>query len=104
MNGLERAKEFANSIASNELRYEAVKGMVSSMDVSGQPIKDQMALFDSTLQKVPVDKKSFDYAYRMRDWPQKNASEFNAYMNELRARDKLFADEVEKNLQYFQKK
>jgi hypothetical protein len=103
-NGLDRAKEFANAIVSDELRHDSVKSMVNLMDVSGQPIKDQVALLDSALQKTPADTKAFDYAYTMRDWSRKNNAEFNAYMSDLRSRDKTFADQVEKTFQYFQKK
>jgi hypothetical protein len=48
-NGIERAKEFVNTIVSDELRQETVGGLVISMAVSGQLIKDQLALLDSAL-------------------------------------------------------
>ena len=103
-NGLERTKEFADTIRSDDLRYEVVNGMVISMAVNGQPVKDQVALMDSAMGNISVEKKGFNYAYTVRDWSKLNPTEYNNYMSDLRSRDKPLADAIETNSKYLQKK
>lgn len=103
-NGLERTKEFAGTIRSDDLRYEVVNGMVISMAVNGQPVKDQVALMDSAMENIPIEKKGFNYAYTVRDWSKINPTEYNNYMSDLRSRDKPLADAIEANSKYIQKK
>lgn len=102
-NGLDRTKEFAATIRSDDLRYEIVRGMVISMAVNGQPVKDQLALMDSAMVNIPVEKKDFTYAYTMRDWPTLNSTEYNNYMSDLRSRDKSLAEAIEIKSKYIQK-
>lgn len=103
-NGLERTKEFAGTIRSDELRYEVVNNIVISMAVNGQPVKDQVALMDSSFGNIPVEKKAFNYAYTMREWSKLNSTEYNNYMSDLRLRDSLLADAIEANSKYLEKK
>lgn len=78
--------------------------MARIMAVNGQPVRDQLALLDNTLEKLPADRKSSDYAYIMRDWSKTDANAYNYYMSDLRSRDKALADAVEERIKSLQRK
>lgn len=101
--GIARSVEFVNALESEELKTSTVMSMSASMSANGQPMRDQLSLFDEALKNVPVQKKAFNYAYTINNWSKKDAAASSQYLTELSSTDKPLADEVQKALDRLKK-
>lgn len=101
--GVARSIEFINALESVELKTSTVMSMSAYMSSNGQPVKDQLALFDEALKNVPIDKKAFNYAYTINNWSKKDAAASSQYLTELASSNKPLADEVQKSLDRLKK-
>lgn len=101
--GVVRSIEFINALESEELKTSVVMSMSAYMSSNGQPVREQLALFDETLKNIPVGKKAFNYAYTINNWSKKDAAASSQYLTELASSNKPLADEVQKTLGHLKK-
>lgn len=101
--GTARSVEFLNALGSEELKTSTVMSMSAVMTSNGQPVREQLALFDEALKNIPTEKKAFNYAYTINNWSKKDAAASAQYLTDLSASNKPLADEVQKALDRMKK-
>jgi hypothetical protein len=92
--------KFVQSLNDEKSKISAAGSLTNSMSVTGYSVEKQMEILDKGLSEVPVDAKSFQYAWTLKRGYGKDSTETKQYISQLERSNPELAKAVKQSLQY----